>query len=139
MFANMKVVTRLALGFGAVIVLLVILSLLSIQRMGQVNDASTIIMEDRYPKVERAFIATLRVIDNGRQLRAMLLTTNEKEIEQAKQRVEDRRPNPAAASPVPHAPAPPALRWPVGWPLPAARPVKSRTSSSSDSPLTHLF
>jgi methyl-accepting chemotaxis protein len=91
MFGNMKVVTRLALGFGAVIALLLVLSVLSTQRLATVNDASTIIMEDRYPKVELTYDTLTRTIDNGRQLRAMLLLQSAQDVDVARQRVDENR------------------------------------------------
>ena len=49
MFGNLKVGTRLALGFGAVVVLLLIISVTSVLRLASINAATTVIMEDRYP------------------------------------------------------------------------------------------
>ena len=51
MFANMKVATRLGLGFGAVVVLLLVLSVVSILKLAAINDGMRLIMTDRYPKV----------------------------------------------------------------------------------------
>jgi methyl-accepting chemotaxis protein len=91
MFGNMKVVTRLALGFGAVIALLLVLSVLSTQRLATVNEASSIIMEDRYPKVEDLYETLVRTVDNGRQMRSMLLLQNPQDVEAARQRIDTNR------------------------------------------------
>ncbi|HEX7984907.1 MAG TPA: methyl-accepting chemotaxis protein [Duganella sp.] len=81
MFANMKVAVRLALGFGAVVLLLLVLSLVSMQRMAAMDQDRDLIMEDRYPKVLLANEAAMRTLDNGRQMRSMLLATSDEERE----------------------------------------------------------
>ncbi|WP_235922699.1 methyl-accepting chemotaxis protein [Rugamonas aquatica] len=81
MFANMKVATRLGLGFGAVVVLLLLLSVVSITRLAALNDAINRITEDRYPKVVLAKDNIRYTIDSGRQLRSMMLATSDDERE----------------------------------------------------------
>ncbi len=84
MFANMKVAVRLALGFGAVVILLLVLSVVSLQRMAAMDNDMDLIMEDRYPKILLANEASIRTLDNGRQLRSMLLATSDEEREKYK-------------------------------------------------------
>jgi len=72
MFANMKVAVRLALGFGAVVILLLVLSTICLQRMAAMDEDRDLMMEDRYPKVILANDAARRTLDNGRQVRSML-------------------------------------------------------------------
>jgi len=91
MFSNMKVATRLALGFGAVVILLLVLSTVSIMRMAAMDRDTDLIMEDRYPKVVLAQEAAMRTLDNARQVRSMLLTTNEEEREKYKAAAEVNR------------------------------------------------
>jgi methyl-accepting chemotaxis protein len=91
MFANLKVATRLALGFGTVTLLLLIISVISVLRLSAVNDATATIVQDRMPKVLMVNDATLRTVDTGRWLRAMLLAANEQEEEVNKQKVQDNR------------------------------------------------
>jgi len=91
MFSNMKVATKLALGFGAVVVLLLILSAVSITRLAAMDHGVDLIMEDRYPKVVLANDAMTRTIDNGRQLRSMLLASSEDEREKYKATAEANR------------------------------------------------
>ncbi len=79
MFSNMKVATRLALGFGAVVILLLTLSVISLTRMADMDNGVDLILEDRYPKVVLANEAMTRTIDNGRQLRSMLLYTSDED------------------------------------------------------------
>ena len=87
MFGNLKVGTRLALGFGSVVVLLLVISVTSVLRLASINAATTVIMEDRYPKVVLVNDILQRTIDNGRQMRSMVLATSEVEAEQYKQKI----------------------------------------------------
>ena len=91
MFSNMKVAVRLALGFGAVVLLLLVLSTVSMMRMAAMDQDTDLIMDDRYPKVVMANEAAMRTLDNARQVRSMLLTTNEDEREKYKAATEANR------------------------------------------------
>ncbi len=84
MFANMKVAVRLAIGFGAVVVLLLALSAVSLTRMAAMDHDMDLLMEDRYPKVMMANEAATRTIDNGRQVRSMMLATSDAERDKYK-------------------------------------------------------
>ncbi|MDP3578576.1 methyl-accepting chemotaxis protein [Methyloversatilis sp.] len=87
MFGNMKVVTRLALGFGIVITLLLALSVLSITKLGALNDTMEVMLKDRVVKVRLAEEMVRNTVDNGRQLRSMLLAANEAEAEKSKEKL----------------------------------------------------
>jgi methyl-accepting chemotaxis protein len=87
MFANLKVATRLALGFGALVLLLVAISATSVLRLGSLNQASTSITEDIYPEVALSAEVVRSALDNGRHLRDMLLATSDTEAERAWQDV----------------------------------------------------
>ena len=91
MFANMKVAVRLALGFGAVVILLLVLSTICLQRMAAMDEDRDLMMEDRYPKVILANDAARRTLDNGRQVRSMLLATSDEEREKYKAVIEGNR------------------------------------------------
>jgi methyl-accepting chemotaxis protein len=91
MFKNLKVATRLSIGFGIVVLLLLGISTLSVLRLSAVNDATSLIVNDRLPKVTLASDAMLRTVDNGRRLRALLLATTDAEIEANKQKVAENR------------------------------------------------
>ncbi|MET0267065.1 MAG: methyl-accepting chemotaxis protein [Duganella sp.] len=91
MFSNMKVATRLALGFGAVVALLLALSTVTLTRMAAMDSDMDLIMEDRYPKVVLAKEASALVLDNGRQVRSMLLATSAEEREKYRAVVEANR------------------------------------------------
>jgi len=92
MFANMRVATRLGLGFGVVVVLLLALSMVSISRLAEVNGGIQKITEDRYPKVVLVNEAIKLTIDNGRLLRSMLLATSDAERDKFRNSVEVNRP-----------------------------------------------
>lgn len=51
MFNNIKVSTRLALGFGAVVALVILTSVTRVLRLATVHQASAVIMDEVYPKV----------------------------------------------------------------------------------------
>ena len=91
MFGSLKIGGRLALGFAVPVLLLLALSGLSLQRMDAMNDATKMIVENRYPKVVILTDLAKRSIDTDRQVRSMLLTTNEGELAQLKQKVQDNR------------------------------------------------
>lgn len=79
MFKNMRVATRLALGFGTVLVLLVAQSLASLNKMHDMNAQTVLITEDRYVKAKHAAEIIQGTIDNGRLVRNVLLATSESE------------------------------------------------------------
>ena len=91
MFANMKVAVRLAIGFGAVVVLLLALSAVSLNSMAALNHDVSLLMDDRYPKVMLANEAATLTIDNGRQVRSMMLATSNEERERYKATAEANR------------------------------------------------
>ncbi len=91
MFKNLKVATRLALGFGVVTLLLLVISVMSVFRLAAVNDATRLIVGDRVPKVMLANETMLNTVDNGRKVRAMLLAASEAEVVETRQKIEDNR------------------------------------------------
>ena len=91
MFANLKVSTRLSLGFGVVLLLLLVISVLSIIRLATVSSSTNLIMEDRYPKVQLTDEIIKNAIHNGRLLNSMLLATSEAESEGLRREIEERR------------------------------------------------
>src|SRR5471032_1538015 len=97
MFSDMKVATRLGLGFGVVVILLLVQSVVSVMHMAVLNDGVKLIVEDRYPKVMLSNDVIKHTIDNGRQLRSMLLSTSDDEREKYKNIVESNRPKIAEA------------------------------------------
>ncbi|MCK9388446.1 MAG: methyl-accepting chemotaxis protein [Sulfuritalea sp.] len=74
MFKNLKIGTRLTLGFGLVLVLLTIISGIAYQRVGQVGNDVDILVNDKFPKTVWAnnIVDQINVI--ARALRNSLLT-----------------------------------------------------------------
>lgn len=91
MFSNMKVATRLGLGFGCVVVLLLALSVLSITRMSSVNDVSSDNMHSLYPKITIAHTLIQNTLEAGINLRGMLQADSAGEADQLRQIVDEQR------------------------------------------------
>ena len=91
MFDNMKVGARLALGFGAVTALLILISVTSVLRLATVHQASAVIMDDVYPKVLLAEDIEKGALNNGRLVRTALLARTPADGEKAWQDLEANR------------------------------------------------
>jgi methyl-accepting chemotaxis protein len=75
----MKVATRLGLSFGAVILLLLAISVLSVVRLAAVNDAAVNITDQVYPRVKLGVDVAEGLLENGRSVRNLLLSRSEAE------------------------------------------------------------
>ena len=86
--SNFKVSTRLAAGFGIVILLLVGIMALGIDRLSVVNDATEVISKQRYPVIRLAFLVNSDIGTAAISMRNIVLTENEdvvkREIESIK-------------------------------------------------------
>ncbi|TXT33795.1 MAG: methyl-accepting chemotaxis protein, partial [Comamonadaceae bacterium] len=91
MFSNMKVATKLGLGFGLVIVLLIASIFVGVSNMGRMNDKTVEITEDRFPKIDIAGNVQARTLDNGRLIRNLFLVTGEDELEKNRQKIQASR------------------------------------------------
>jgi methyl-accepting chemotaxis protein len=80
MFANMKIGTRLALGFGAVLLFLVAISVIGVVRLADLNSEMDLMVTDKYAKVAAANEVGLRSADNSRIVRNMILLADQKEL-----------------------------------------------------------
>ncbi|WP_046112323.1 methyl-accepting chemotaxis protein [Aquincola tertiaricarbonis] len=87
MFNNLKVATRLGLGFGAVVALMLALAALGISRLSEMNERTSLIVDDRVAKAMMAKEMQTLTVDNGRQLRAILLAPAGFNVEPFKARV----------------------------------------------------
>ena len=74
MFKNLKIGVRLGIGFGIVVLLLVITALVSIERLSQLNSATKEITENRMPKIEMAMEIEKNALTMGLALRNLILT-----------------------------------------------------------------
>ena len=91
MLKNLKIGIRLALAFGAIVALLVGLAVVSVQRMSGMNAVTQEITQDAYPKVVMAKDMVRDSIDNGRQLRNMLLSASTEESAKYRKVIEKNR------------------------------------------------
>jgi len=78
--ANFKVSTRLAAGFGIVILLLVGIMALGINRLSVVNEASDVIRKQRYPVIRMAFTVNSDINAVAISMRNAVLSENEEVI-----------------------------------------------------------
>ena len=91
MFSNMKVGTKLGLGFGMVIMLLLAISVLGITRMERINAGVDAAANDRWPKT---VLLNGMVFESSRiavALRNMMLTTSRDDMQKQKEAVLESR------------------------------------------------
>lgn len=86
MFKNMKIGTKLGLGFGIVLVFLSAIAVMGITRLGDANDAISNIGDDQFPKV--LFVTEIKDLANDTRsgIRNLMLTTDMAENEMLKKR-----------------------------------------------------
>ncbi|MEW5770071.1 MAG: methyl-accepting chemotaxis protein [Pseudomonadota bacterium] len=93
MFQNMKIGTRLGLGFGLVLLLLAVIAFVGITRLGQLNAGVELLVKDRYPKT----VLANDVIDNiniiARAMRNTLILDDRGEVEKELGRIVEARKN----------------------------------------------
>ncbi|MBI2306335.1 MAG: MCP four helix bundle domain-containing protein [Rhodocyclales bacterium] len=91
MFANMKVATKLALGFGLVVMLLLVVSAIGITRMGQLNDSLHAVGEERWPRANMANDIVVHSSGIGIALRNMMLSSSREDLQRQKETVLETR------------------------------------------------
>ena len=91
MFGNLKIGTRLAIGFGSLVLLLLAISVTSVLRLATVHQASAVIMDDLYPKVALADDIVKGALNDGRLVRNMLLATTDADSDKAWQLTQESR------------------------------------------------
>jgi methyl-accepting chemotaxis protein len=91
MFKNMKIGTRLGLGFGLILVLLLAISSLAYLRLNELNQEIDLLVTDKFPKTVQAndMIDSLNVM--ARAMRNAMLLKNEAEIQKEIARIPDER------------------------------------------------
>jgi methyl-accepting chemotaxis protein len=67
---------QITLSFGVVLTLLIAISVLSITNESKINSAMRDITEDQYQKIKLATTVSINTLDNGRQIRNLLLTSD---------------------------------------------------------------
>jgi methyl-accepting chemotaxis protein len=78
--ADMKIGARLALGFGAVMVLLLVIAVLGNLQLGRLADGIGLIVKDRYPKTVMANTVQIQVNKIALDIRDILLTDDPQRI-----------------------------------------------------------
>jgi methyl-accepting chemotaxis protein len=91
MFSNMKIGLRLGLGFGLVVILLVIIATLAILRLSQQNDTLNLIVNDRYMKVAIITVIKSETTNIAMSMRNMLLTENPDDQRKQEELISDSR------------------------------------------------
>ena len=91
MFKNMKIGMRLGLGFGLVVLLMVVIALIGITRLGNLNSSIDDLVGDKYPKTVLANGIASQVNVIARSIRDMLLLKDAAEIETQHNRILDAR------------------------------------------------
>jgi methyl-accepting chemotaxis protein len=91
MLKNLKIGVRLGLGFGALIILLLALGLLTLQRMEKIDAATVEMAEDSYPKVAMAKDMERLAVENSAAMSGILLSAAEAESEQYRKEIEGNR------------------------------------------------
>ncbi len=77
MFKDMRVAMKLGLGFGLMLVLLGVISVIGIAKMGALNAGMNKLANENYPKTALANELAFRAMDNARIARNIILVTDE--------------------------------------------------------------
>ncbi len=87
----MKLAYKLGLGFGLVIALLIVVSIIGLMRMAQLNDSINIITKERWPRANMANEIVVQSSSIAISLRNMILATNKEDIAKQKEAVFETR------------------------------------------------
>lgn len=92
-FSHLKLGTRMILGFGLILMLLVVMSFVSITKFNSVSSELHLILDDRLPKMEWAnnLIEDINVI--ARAVRNIALSKDNKYMQEEKARIDQARNN----------------------------------------------
>jgi methyl-accepting chemotaxis protein len=88
---DMKITTRLKLGFGLLALLIALVSGAAILKINQVQENFTLVLKDRYPKVEKLHDVNDDINQIARSMRNMLLMTALTDIQKERATVEQSR------------------------------------------------
>jgi methyl-accepting chemotaxis protein len=92
MLNNLKIGIRLGMGFGIVVLLLIVISVMAYQRLGSVNAEIEGLMEDKFPKTVIANNIIDGVNEDARSVRNILLLDNKEEMAAQKACIDANRP-----------------------------------------------
>ncbi len=88
---DMKITTRLKLGFGLLALLIALVSGTAIFKLNQVQDNFALVLKDRYPKVEKLHEVNDNINQIARSMRNMLLMKEPADIQRERSTVEQAR------------------------------------------------
>jgi methyl-accepting chemotaxis protein len=91
MFKNMKIGVRLGLGFGLVVLLMVIIAYIGITRLASLDDSVGKMANDRYPKTALANDISKQISVIARSMRNSLLLDKPEDVKKELERVEESR------------------------------------------------
>ena len=91
MLNDMKVATKLTLGFGVLIIMLALVSFIGISRMAQIDASLDQVMEERWPRAQMAGSIIERANTIAIAMRNMMLTNNPQDRAQQKQLIMETR------------------------------------------------
>ncbi|MEK9951103.1 MAG: MCP four helix bundle domain-containing protein [Curvibacter sp.] len=83
-----KISTRLALGFGAMALLVLLLGLLALRQLQAVQDRFAGLQQQSYPRVVTVYRVKALVLDSASTLRNLFVIVSEPEIRRQLQRVD---------------------------------------------------
>ena len=87
--SEFKIGTRLTIGFGAMFLLLIAITVVGILRLASVNDKIQVLAEHRVPILEAAYAWSSAVQDSGLKMRNALILTDAAEIRKQADAVRD--------------------------------------------------
>ncbi|HZW25606.1 MAG TPA: MCP four helix bundle domain-containing protein, partial [Gallionella sp.] len=91
MFKNMKIGTRLGMGFGLVLILLGIVAFIGITRMAGLSESIDKVVGDRWPKTVMANDIIDLVNEQARVIRNIVILEDQGEIGKERERIDDAR------------------------------------------------
>ncbi len=92
MFKNLKIGVRLGLGFGLVVLLMIVLGIVGIVRVAELNDNIKMLVDDLYPKTVIANKIIDGVNEDARSVRNIILLDSAEERNTQKARLDSNRP-----------------------------------------------
>ncbi|MBF0553315.1 MAG: MCP four helix bundle domain-containing protein [Nitrospirae bacterium] len=93
MLQNMKTGTRLALAFGIVVVLLLVVAIVGITKLEGLNNSINEVVKAEYPKVAGCSNINIDVLKIARSMRNMLIMDKKEDIQKELERIAEARKN----------------------------------------------
>jgi methyl-accepting chemotaxis protein len=91
MFKNLKIGTRLAIGFGLVVSLMILIGAIGILRLAALDNEVNLIVGDRFPKTVQANEVVNAINTIARSMRNILLENDKTKIDKEIDRIEENR------------------------------------------------